>query len=689
MMSDDHGVQDSSAEETVKGGSMRKGCMAGIVLLVAAVAGLMVVADVVRERRAEEHSEQAQQEFAPVFEAMDEADDAGETYDLDKTIRVLHGMDTGIQGALERDESLRDYLVQMAAEDYRGVAPEVLEARREMLNTLLEMYSVQVEQKAQEEMWNYTGEMLLTMLSVVDVDGAVNPLGTMGGVSVDQAQAQAELQELRDRHEAQLRLVDMHTDLEAELIASMMKYAETYYDYVERWDRLCVLRDRAYLAANEENWDAVIEAADEAIAMAPHEKEAHLLKAMALIEQGSEGGEVDALLGDYIRKHPDSTAPAQLLLGVHYARNGHRDEATLQLQQASAYYPRQSEQLADLLDPYRQRAFLRKTREGNFILGQYQSTMLGAGYFSPDLQMARVHFAAGEDEEGRAKVMDHFARRRTQEQWELVLSDIVFCEDILGIDYQTIFPEEAYLDLVVKPTMFGNKIKVAIDNRSPQTLHNATLVHCIQFTDMHPEDYETFTSPTQPAVMAHDRTDFGELQVEFEWFGQLKTVEHIVLQRAVLISNEAVVWVDTDEYKIAEAEEFRELRRQLSTGMIEDAPGRLERSPLVDQVMSELDSQTELEFESKILGDKVSLELPRGFSILSPVFRLEVEEEVLAPETNMIDGDRILLEFNGIPKGEGEQPGEITLVVNSTFADIEMTWGSEGDGTYRLLNVQQ
>ena len=35
-----------------------------------------------------------------------------------------------------------------------------------------------------------------------------------------------------------------------------------------------------------------------------------------------------------------------------------------------------------------------------------------------------------------------------------------------------------------------------------------------------------------------------------------------------------------------------------------------------------------MKFESKILGDKVTLELPREFSILKPVFRLQVEEEI-------------------------------------------------------------
>ncbi len=673
--------------------SRRSGCITAIVLIVVAVAAIVVARDLLHRQKQQEQAARAETEFAPVFEKMDEAiEDPGPGYDLDRTVQVLHGLDHSVKASLEKDEDLQDYLVRLSQEDYRGVAPEVVEARREMLDVLFQMYALQVEEEAQEELWDFSGEMLLMMLSVVDVDAAASPTGAMGGLSVDRAQAQAELELLRERHDKQLRQVEERTRLETELFEAMLDYADAYYKYVEEWDRLCVARDRAYLAAHEGNWGAAIEAADAAIEQAPHEKEAHLIKAMAMIEAGTEdAGAVEGLLHGYIQEHPDATAPAQLLLGVHHANQGNREEATLQLQQAAAYYPKQSDQLTDLLDPYRQRAFLRKTREGNFIVDQYQATMLGAGYFSPDLQQARIHFASDEFSAGRDKVMDHFSRRRAQEQWDLVLADIQLCEELFGEDFRAIYPEEAYLDLVVKPTMFGNKIKVAVENRSPNTLHNATLVHAIQFTDMHPDDYVTFTSPTQPAVIAHDRTDFGELEVEAEWFGETKNVDHIVTHRAILISNEAVAWVDTDEYKIAEAAEFREMRRKREAGMIPGVSATTveEPNPLVEQVMSEVREQTMLSFESKMLGDKVRLELPREFSVLSPVFRLEVEDEVISPQTNLIDGDKIVLEFDGLPKADSGQPGEIRLQVNSVITDIDMTWGSNGDGTYTLLDISR
>ena len=122
-------------------------------------------------------------------------------------------------------------------------------------------------------------------------------------------------------------------------------------------------------------------------------------------------------------------APAFLLLGVHQSRLGQDSQAQLSFQQAAAYFPKQAKQLTDMLNPYEMRSFLRQSREGQFIVEMYKSTMLGAGYFSPDLQMAKVLFDKGDDAGGRLKVLDHFARRRTQQQWDFIISDVAFSSE--------------------------------------------------------------------------------------------------------------------------------------------------------------------------------------------------------------------------------------------------------------------
>ena len=56
----------------------------------------------------------------------------------------------------------------------------------------------------------------------------------------------------------------------------------------------------AYLAANNGDWESVVAASDLAIEKAPNEKEAHLLKAMALIELDNleNAAEIEELLAE-------------------------------------------------------------------------------------------------------------------------------------------------------------------------------------------------------------------------------------------------------------------------------------------------------------------------------------------------------------------------------------------------------
>jgi hypothetical protein len=106
--------------------------------------------------------------------------------------------------------------------------------------------------------------------------------------------------------------------------------------------------------------------------------------------------------------------------------------------------------------------------------------MLGAGYFSPDLQLAKISFHAGRFEEGRERVLEHFGRRRAQGAWDFLFPDIQFCIALLGSDYRAIFPEDAWLDLVVEPELLGGGITLSVKNRSERTLRNATLVLALQ-----------------------------------------------------------------------------------------------------------------------------------------------------------------------------------------------------------------
>ncbi len=671
------------------------GCGVSLVLIVAVPLGGFLW---LRERARAAHEvaliaqeERAEQVFEQPMEALEAAAQAAtEVYDLDRTVRVIHGLDL----ALEEQEDLEGYLRALGRQDYRGVAPEVLEGRRRILEVIRPLYAKQTELADQQAMWEMTSELLLATLSVVSVSGDVNLLSPAGQFEVDRDQARALWDDLKQRQADRRTLVDDIAELDQQLFDALVDYADTYWGYIERWDRLSVLRDRAYLAAREGDWGAVEASASLAIAQAPTEREAHLLKAMALIEQGQPERyeEARALLEASIEAHPDQTAPAFLLLGVLAARAGDGQQARLHLQQAAAYYPKQSDQLLDMLDPYKMRAFLQESREGQYIVELYQSTMLGAGYFSPDLQLARLHFQEGRFDEGQAKVLDHFARRRSQEQWAFVIRDLSFCQELLGSDFQRIFPEDSWLDLQVSKPMLGAGISLAIDNRGDRTLHNATLILALHLTDQLPSQYTAVPAPaTVPAVKAHALTEFGVLQPELEVMGRAKTLGDIVEHRAILISDEAVVWVDTDKFKIAESEAFHQDRKAIDAGLRPRGP-RLHSEGLkttYKAMIAGLSRGVDLEIEQRYGKDNVLVELPRELSILRPVFRLRYGEEILLAEDNVIEGDRIVLRFAGVDNFDSNpQPtDDLQLALASPLGDLVLTWRASGELAWDFVGV--
>ena len=109
------------------------------------------------------------------------------------------------------------------------------------------------------------------------------------------------------------------------------------------------------------------------------------------------------------------------------------------------------------------------------------------------------------------------------------------------------------LELIYDTSLLGSsKLNVAIRNSSNADLHNCTLVLCLNMTDMYPDDYHAYkVGETLPLVSARKDTSFESLKLDAEVFGE-KTGDDIVAARGILIANEAVLWVDTDKYKIAE-----------------------------------------------------------------------------------------------------------------------------------------
>lgn len=612
------------------------------------------------ERAQEQAAEQA---FAPALEELKQPEVS--PVDIDKTVRVLHGLDL----AMENQEDLETHLAYLARQDYRGVSPDVLAARAELLEVLQALYASQTELEEQQAMWDFSSKLLLSTLSIVQVGGEASMTGGAANFSVDREQAQAVLAKLEEEQAAERALQGDIRDLKTELFNALVDYSEVYYTHLEEWDRLCTLRDRAYLAANAGDWASAEAAAKAAMEMAPHETEAHLLYALAIVE-GDGGleraGEVEAMLLDYIEEHPERSAPAFVILGQLHHNMGSSDQAKLDFQQAATNYPRQAEALTDMLNPYQMRSYLRATPEGGYILSRYKDTMLGSGSFSPNLRQAHILFEAG-DPGWKEAVLDHFYRRRSQGQWDYLMSDLQFCTDLFGARFREIYPNDSYLDLVVTSPMLGDGIKLSVQNRSERTLHNASLVMCLRFPDMHPNDYEAVPAgDTQQAVMSKDSTDFGLLEGEFKVGDRVYSAQEAYEHRAILVSNEGVMWVDTEPYKLAEAAEFRTQRAEQADSAWTER--------VRTQAVEDLQSSSTMRIEPAMGDDDLHIRLPEALSIGRPSFQLKYGDQYIRPEKNELENGMIDLVFSAVDNlVDGEHP-PVELLVDTNFGRVKLAW---------------
>lgn len=624
----------------------------------------------------------AEREFAPARERLGEAGE--EPVDIDKTIRVLHQIDQ----SMRHQEDLHDFLASVAKEDWRGVPPDVLAARTAILDAQLALYSKQTELEAQEATWTFTRDVVLATLSVVALEGE-GGLTPDASFKVDREAAERRLEELREaeaERRSLIRDVDTH---ERELIEATLAYAGTWARWMEEYDRVCHHRDRAWMASAAGDWADAEREARRAIELAPLEKEAHMLLARALIERGTPEAldEAERVLTPFADgTRPGAMAPALLLRGTLAEARGDREAAAEDFRHATLTYPTQAARLDDVLDPYRMRSALRKSRAGAGVVESYSATMVGAGWFSPELHLARLAYARGDREAGKAAVIDHFERRRAQQQWDYILTDLAWAEDVLGDDFRSIFPEESWLDLKAEKTLFGvgTQLGLEVDNRSSRPLKNAALVLCVRFTDMLGGDYVTFSGErTVPEVAARTATSFGNVDVDTEVFGQPRTEDDIVELRAILVTDDGVLWVDTEKYE-AELLADAKLRRAA------DPKAAAAEADKWSAMVEESGRGAVVSREKGLVQDALAIELPARLVWLRPKFTLRYGDAVIEADTNVVEGDKILLRFGGIGDllSRGEPARQADLVCESVFGTFILSFGPTGDGGWTYTGAR-
>lgn len=647
-----------------------------------------------RARGQDERAAAARAELAPAEEALERAVEAAQppagqpraSYDIDRTIEVLSELDAAALDA----RSVREYVARIARQDYAHVAPEALELRRRMLELLAELAGQLDALDDHDQTWS-------TYRAVLHALKAANSVlvGMPGGLSTSprsdlRQEATAELQRSLATRED---LVARVRPIEAALIGLVDESAPVFRTLMVEWEQLCLVRDAAYLAAARLDWEGCARQARAAIATAPAETEAHMLVALAHVEGGvalpPEVPDLGRYLDDFIASHPDQAAPALLLRGVWRARSGDLSEARADLELASTRYPQQAARLRERFDPYSARSYLRQTSAGRSITGMYEASMLGAGWFSPELQLARTLFEGGDREQGKRQIREHFHRRRAGGQWNLVLYDLEFCEGLLRDEFASMFPEVSYLDLEIARPMLGDDVSVSISNRSDVTLRNAALVLCLRFVDMHTEDYVTLAvPPTQPVLPARTKTKYDSFDIEIPWGGATKTIDQLIEPvRAILLTDEAVFRVETIRYKNERIERFSTEASVTPLSLparVEEALGRVRSAPSSVRLAS-----------SGLLSQDVRVELPRDFLALGPLFRLELagkrfdEVDDQGSVRHVLEDGCVALTFDraGLQLALSK-PDEVRLVARSLSRTLAVVFARADDGSYAFSRIE-
>lgn len=539
------------------------------------------------------------EEFAEAYEALSSQEllSSDTTYDLEQTIRVINAMELAQMHA----ENFDDFLDYMAKQDYTGVAPDVLEAKRKLFPLLEYTYKLQQQDEQLNNIWmlmrsvargseslmDDTSLLELIMMMHSDIF-ALFHLATGGNV-------EKSLNEAFEQYEKDTKLkAQVREDLDR-LRESYRKYLEDYVPiykkYMGEYDALCVEKDQAYFDLYGGRADDALQHTQNILNKYPDNAEAMLLQSMGLIlESASEvqpkpsismndietgqplpdheeeerpqlpmsvkQREASDMLKRYTELYPTRTAPALMLEGLLYQQLGDQNTAMLRFHQASVEYPRQAERLTDMLDAYNMRTYLTKTPEGQYLRRLYASTMEGYGLFSPNLQKARYYANQGDMEESRKEIFNHFFRRGNQGIYDELLSDMQFCEENLYGPFKSLLIEQSYIDVSVEPTSSWvfwkdkNEVHVSLSNRSDLRLENVRVFLCIHYTDMYKDEYDVVKVPkTLNIIEPRSTADLETVELKYKD----KNYDDITRIRAIAMTDDRICWIDEVKYKEAKA----------------------------------------------------------------------------------------------------------------------------------------
>jgi len=622
-------------------------------------------------KKTEDKQPEAIQKIQDVFEKEIQKDSSD--YDLQETIRIIHGLEI----AQKESKSFDEFFEFLARQDYGKVAPDIVEAKAKLLPILSKLYKAEEDLEQVQKTWD-----TFSKLSGVLVDDGSKLTASYASGGFNQKTVTSfidmglnSIAVIKNQNDIESSVKEAISDIREDYIKYLEFYTPIYLKYMEQWDRVCIYRDAAYLQIHGGQTESAIISLDQTLSIYSDDMESKLLKSFCLILlEDKERNEIDGqekikrdflteakeILDDYINRYPNKTAPALLLLGSYYMLKGDEAKALNYYNQSSAEYPKQSIYLLDMLNSYKQRSYLGKTAEGMYIIKIYKSIMEGFGFFSPNFQKALIAHDQNNYQRSKEEILQHFFRRGNQDIYDYLVSDMSHCETYLPESFNMIFKEKSFLDLIATPTFLDSKkLNIKVKNRSDIKLSNVRIFLCLHFTDMFKDDYEVIkVNTTINNIEAYTTADFGDVEIDFSIYGKEKnSIEDIVSARAIIITDDLISWIDQNDFKINylknSFDRFSENKSSLQNLEKQLLALGMKKEEFYNSVMN----NTSVKVKRSIIGkDQLEIKLPRMLVHFNPYFsinEISLKESVLPSSVSLNGPDiEVIFNYNISPNGE-------------------------------------
>ena len=669
--------------------------------------------------------------FEPSYKALQGAQ--GDDYDLEETVRILNS----IELAQARSEDFNGFLEYMARQDYSHVAQDVVDQRVKLLPILQEMYLIDLENE-NLNLWTTLGRDLssdVSQLATQPMDQnatmnqlhgllryAITPEAILPGTIAISTLARTS-EKVFEQYEKEQRIKGdlqkrMHK-VRKQYVEYLEDYLPIYNKYMQEWNQLCLVKDRAYLNLYSGEYEATLQACQEALQRDPNNREMQLIQCMAIIQSVNTPAtptdvallptnnelttvtdqvtdarlhQADQLLDNYIERYPDYSAPALLLKGLIRAKEGNKTQAFVYCDQAAMEYPRQAEHLTDMLSSYRARTYLNNTAEGAYLLSLYQSTMEGFGMFSPNFTKAMLYEQSGDVLNAREEIYNHFFRRSNQAAFDCLLSDMEYCEENLAYSFKQLLPENSYLDVSFKRSSqfmgMGNndyKLKVTLTNRSDKTFENVRVFLCFHFTDMYKTEYHVVRVPTLNRINGNERAEMGEIELNYRG----KSFNDITRVRAIALTDNTICWIDNvynadthTNYNPTYSASVAELAGSASMKQRQHYFASMNETAATIRESLQRNSDVQLEDNSNLFKKHslLHIRLPRIVVMLDPVYVLNGS---ISPEEDYLQGTVAHLVFKDVPLQADNQ-----LTIKSVYTSYVLHFAQKNDSTFKVTKVE-